>query len=337
MRVLTPNKTMQYGLIRGTLQQVCAVLMVLLLLASSSAFASPAMQWVQKMSDAMRELSYQGTFVYQHRNLLESMEIVHVRDERGETERLLSLNGEARQVIRNNNDLTSIWPSSGRVVVDTSRKNNFSPIFIPEDITRLAKFYDIQIIGKDRIANEDTVVVHISPKDQFRYGLKFWINEANSLMMKSSLLDSSGSEIEQVMFTSLELIPEQEKKSLTIMPKLDEGYSVVRFQSGEGSQAFAAEQTWQVEGLPGGFWRDSVYKRQLPNSSYSVHQMVFTDGLASLSVFIEKQANSLQEGATSMGAVNAYIRVLEDHSVTAIGEVPALTVQRFAESVTYNK
>ena len=73
---------MQYGLIRGALQQVCAVLMVLLLLASSSAFASPAMQWVQKMSDAMRELSYQGTFVYQHRNLLESMEIVHVRDER---------------------------------------------------------------------------------------------------------------------------------------------------------------------------------------------------------------------------------------------------------------
>ena len=181
------------------------------------------------------------------------------------------------------------------------------------------------------------MVVHISPKDQYRYGLKFWINAENGLMMKSSLLDAKGVEIEQVMFTNLELIGEQEKENLALMPKLDSRYSVVRFQSDDGSQAFAAEQRWQIDSMPDGFWRDSVYQRKVKGSNNTVHQMVFTDGLASLSIFIEKSPDPMAEGATSMGAVNAFIRVLDTHSITAIGEVPAVTVQRFAESILYNK
>ncbi len=66
----------------------------------------------------------------------------------GEKERLLSLNGEAREVIRDNQNLTCIWPSSRKVVVDFSRKNTFSPIFIPDDIARLEKFYEMKLLGK---------------------------------------------------------------------------------------------------------------------------------------------------------------------------------------------
>ncbi len=317
-------------------QLVTGGLFVLLLMASASAVASTAMDWVQKMSDAMREQSYRGTFVYQHKNQLESMEITHIRDNRGVTERLISLNGEARQVIRNNNDLTCIWPESGKVVVETSRRNNYSPIFIPEDITRLAKFYDIKMAGEARVAGQDTAVVAISPKDEFRYGLQFWINLENGLMMKSSLLDAQGVEVEQVMFTTLQLMTEAEKQVTFIEPEIKSGYSVVKFESDDGARDFAAEQTWQTESLPGGFWRESVFRRAVADAANPVHQMVFTDGLASLSIFIEKQSGSMMEGPNSMGAVNAYIRLLDDYSVTAIGEVPAITVQRFAESVIYN-
>ncbi len=318
-------------------QLITSVLIVTTALASASVAASTAMEWVQKMSDAMREQSYRGTFVYQHRNQLESMEITHILDERGVTERLVSLNGEARQVFRKNSELTCIWPESGKVVVETSRRNNYSPIFIPEDIARLAKFYDISMAGRARVANQDTVVIGIMPKDQYRYGLKFWVNADNGLMMKSSLLDANGREVEQVMFTSLELVTEEQKSKLSIMPVIQSGYSVDRYESGDGSRDFAAEQTWQIDGLPGGFWRESVYKRQVADSNQYVHQMVFTDGLASLSVFIERKSDSLTQGPNSMGAVNAFIRTLGDHSVTAIGEVPAVTVKRFAESLTYNE
>ena len=308
-----------------------------LTLVGAPAIADPAMDWVQKMSMAMRELSYRGNFVYLHENQLESMRISHYKDENGEKERLISLNGEAREVIRDNQNLTCIWPSSRKVVVDFSRKNTFPPIFIPEDIARLEKYYEMKLLGKDRIAGMNTVVVHINPRDEFRYGIKFWINEQNALMMKSSLINEEGEVVEEVMFTSLKLFDGDEKLVVDTMPKIDESFSLVRYHSGDSSGSFAADNSWQLSAAPGGFWRESVLKRQIPGTDNFVHQMVYTDGLASLSIFIEKQTSATTSGMSSMGAVNAYIRILNNHSVTAIGEVPAITVKQLAESVSYQQ
>jgi len=308
---------------------------LLLAVCAAPAFADPAMDWVQKMSDAMRNLNYRGHFVYMHESQLESMEIAHYRDEQGEKEHLLSLNGEAREVIRDNQNLTCIWPSSREVVIDLSRKNSYSPIFIPEDIARLEKFYDMKLVGMDRIAGEETMVVHIEPRDQYRYGIKFWINRENGLMMKSSLIDDQQREIEQVMFTNLELFEDGEKLVIDSMPEIDDNYRLVRYHRGSGTTQGQLESAWQLDDVPGGFWRESVLMRKMPDSGATVRQLVYTDGLASLSIFIERQTSDTMQGSTSMGAVNAFIRVLADYSITAIGEVPAVTVKRMAEAVSY--
>jgi len=309
--------------------------LLVVLLVSAPAFADPAMDWVQKMSDAMRNLNYRGDFVYMHENQLESMQISHYRDSHGEKERLVSLNGEAREVIRDNQNLTCIWPSSRKVVVDKSRNNSFSPIFIPEDIARLEKFYDMKLLGMDRVADMSAMVVHIDPKDQYRYGMKFWINEQNGLMMKSSLINENDEVVEEVMFTRLKLYQGDEKLVIDTMPPIDENFTMVRYHSGDSSKSFAADKAWQVDSTPGGFWRESVFKRKIPGTEHFVQQMVYTDGLASLSVFIERQTIETEGGGSSMGAVNAFIRTLNNHSVTAIGEVPAITVKLVAESVSY--
>jgi sigma-E factor negative regulatory protein RseB len=305
------------------------------LLVSVPAFADPAMDWVQRMSDAMQNLNYRGDFVYMHDNQLESMQISHYRDAHGEKERLVSLNGEAREVIRDNQNLTCIWPSSRKIIVDVSRKNNFSPIFIPEDIARLEKFYDMKLLGRDRVANMGAMVVHIDPKDNYRYGMKFWINEANGLMMKSSLINENDEVVEEVMFTSLKLFDGEEKLVIDTMPPIDENFTMVRYHSGDSSSSFDADKAWQLDSTPGGFWRESVFKRMIPGTEHFVQQMVYTDGLASLSVFIERQTIETQGGSSSMGAVNAFIRILNNHTITAIGEVPAITVKQVAESVSY--
>jgi sigma-E factor negative regulatory protein RseB len=306
-------------------------------LAQAPVIADTAMDWVQRMSDAMRDLNYRGEFVYMHDNSLEGMQISHNKDMNGEKERLISLNGEAREVIRDNQNLTCIWPSSRKVIVDVSRKNRFSPIFIPEDIARLEKFYQMKLVGKDRIANMNTVIVHIEPRDQYRYGMKFWINEDNGLMMKSSLLDENQRVIEEVMFTSLQLFEGDNKLVIDTMPPIDDSFTLVRYHSGDSSSTFAADDSWQLATVPGGFWRESVLRRKISGSDHFIQQMVYTDGLASFSVFIEKKSTLTQSGVSSMGAVNAFIRILNDHSVTAIGEVPAITVKQVAESVTYQR
>jgi len=218
-----------------------------------------------------------------------------------------------------------------------ARKKSFSPIFIPDDIVRLGKFYDIKLVGKGRVANMDAVIVHIDPRDQYRYGMKFWINETNGLMMKSSLLDENRKVIEEVMFTRLKLFEGDNKPVIDTMPPIGDNYTLVRYHSGDSSETFAADDAWQLDKVPGGFWRESVLRRKIPGSDQYVQQMIYTDGLASLSVFIEMKSSLTESGMSSMGAVNAFIRIVGNHSVTAIGEVPAVTVQRVAESVTYQR
>ncbi len=294
-----------------------------------------AMEWIQSMSEAMRNSNYRGKFVYMHDNQLESMSISHMKDESGEKERLLSLNGEAREVIRDDKNLTCIWPSSRKVVVDFSYKNSYSPLFIPGDIMKISEFYDMNLLGHDRIADYPTVVVQINPKDQYRYGLVFWISLENNLMLKSNLINESSQVVEQVMFTSLELLGEGETLDVNGIPAIDENFTMVRYHRDQEEESVVAETAWHLPNMPEGFHQTSIQKRLSSDSGEFYHQMVYTDGLASLSVFIEKQSSQMTPGKTSMGAVNAFIRVMNDYSVTAIGEVPAVTVKTIAESITY--
>ena len=195
----------------------------------------------------------------------------------------------------------------------------------------------MKLICEDRIADSESVVVHIDPRDQYRYGMKFWINSENGLMMKSSLLDENANVVEEVMFTSLQLIEDGSQPVIDTMPPIDDGFTLVRYHNGDGSQVLAADNAWQLTAVPGGFWRESVLRRKISDSDGYVQQMLYTDGLASLSVFIEKKSDDTQSGTSSMGAVNAFIRIFNDHSITAIGEVPAITVKQMAESVTYSE
>ena len=201
----------------------------------------------------------------------------------------------------------------------------------------LASFIKMNLLGNDRVANQQAMVVQIKPRDEYRYGLKFWINTDNGLLLKSNLINEHNQVVEQVMFTSLELLKEGDRLDVNEIPPIDENYTMVRYHSGENSGDVVEDTSWQLSAMPEGFRQESVLKRQNSASGNFFHQMVYTDGLASLSIFIEKQSNQSHRGKTSMGAVNAFIRVMNDYSVTVIGEVPAVTVQHMAEAIIYQK
>ena len=304
--------------------------------ASFANTQNDAMQWIQKMSHAMQQLSYQGRFVYMHDGQMESMSLVHVKDELGNRERLVSLNGEAREILRDNKNLTCIWPSSKQVVVDQSRQsNNVSPIWIPEDVTRLSKFYEFKMAGYDRIADHGAVIVSISPKDDYRYGMKVWLDEDTGLLVQSSVIDGEGDSVEQVMFTELTLLDSAQQKAFSVLPQIDDSYALIRSHEGADGDRVSSDDKWQLEVIPDGFWLESSFRKKMSASDDFTQQMIFTDGMASVSVFIEFANDQQLAGESSMGAVNAFGKRYKEFSITAIGEVPAITVQKMAESVVY--
>jgi sigma-E factor negative regulatory protein RseB len=295
------------------------------------------MQWVQKMSQAMQDLSYKGHFVYLHDKQLESMSVLHVNDEQGIRERLVSLNGEAREILRDETSLTCIWPSSRQVVVDKSNGAHLSPLWIPEDVKRLGKFYQFKLDGKDRIADQPAVVVSIQPKDQFRYGIKVWVNEKNGLLLQSNLFDEQGRTTEQVMFTDLTLLKDKDQMTFSVLPQVENGYALIRSHAGEDGEQHPPDRHWSIESIPGGFWLKDSFRKKMMNSNEYTQQMIFTDGMASVSVFIEKNSDDALSGESSMGAINAFGTRYDDYMITAIGEVPAVTVKRIAESLVYQR
>lgn len=309
------------------------------MLMGSVSFASTqndAMLWIQKMSRAMQELSYQGRFVYLHNGQMESMSIVHVNDEKGHRERLVSLNGEAREILRDDKNLTCIWPSSKQVVVDqANQSNNVSPIWIPEDVLRLSKYYEFNMAGDDRVADHDAIIISILPKDEFRYGMKVWLDKDTGLLVQSSVIDAKGDSVEQVMFTELTLLNDEQQHAFSVLPQIDDSFAFIRSHEGVDGSRLNSDSKWQLKSVPGGFWLASAFRKKMDASDEFTQQMIFTDGMASVSVFIEQTNSDQLSGESSMGAVNAFGTRYNDYTITAIGEVPAITVRKMAESVIY--
>jgi sigma-E factor negative regulatory protein RseB len=311
-------------------------LLPLLLAVAGQTFAQDnARRWLDDMSSALRSLNYDGTFVYLHDGKLEAMRVVHQTDEQGERERLVSLTGSPREVLRDDRVVTCIMADNKSVMVGKSRPRQPFPV-VPDDLESLSRYYQLQEAGDDRIAGYMARVITITPRDRFRYGYRFWIDTGNYMLLKSDLTGVDGKVIEQVMFTRLNVGDNLSVDAL--QPSLTgDGYNWTRQGTDSRGPAAGADlPAWIVKQLPAGFeMTDFQHKRMRKEGARAEHQ-VFSDGLATMSVYIEKLNTDSEafQGLSSMGAMNAFGAVVDGHQVTVVGEVPQATVQMVARSVT---
>jgi len=311
------------------------LLLVVLLAVSGQAVAQgDARKWLDDMSGALQSLDYDGTFVYLHDGKLEAMRIIHRMDKGGQRERLVSLTGSAREVLRDDKMVTCIMPDNKSVMVGQSRPPQPFPV-VPRDLDSVSPHYLLEDVGDDRMAGYAARVIAITPRDSFRYGYRFWIARDTRMLLKSDLTDVDGKPIEQMMFTRLSIgddIPADD-----LQPSLTgDGYTwhsqvnVRRKPSHpEGKPA------WQAGKLPAGFSMTHFQHKRMRDASSDAQHMVFSDGLATVSAYVEN-VDSVQEplvGLSSMGAMNAFGVLRDGFQVTVVGEVPPATVEMIATSL----
>lgn len=309
-----------------------------LTLTASSISSEQVAEWLQRLSHASKTMNYEGTFVYRHGDQLESVHIIHKADDKGEHERIISLNGVAREVIRNNNKVTCILPDSKDVIVSSSPVESKLPSF-PADIERLSKYYNFVFEGYGRVAGRPVRRIAIRPRDEYRYGYRLWMDDAFELLLRSELLDNEGNAVEQVMFTDIKLLESIDDKRL--LPNISgKEYNWMTGDDNHKDASYkATNMGWYASQLPGGFALKHKNLHRLPDNKQSVAHLLYSDGLASVSVYIESYDESADnlKGASRMGAVNAYGNVVGNHHITAVGEVPRATVELFSTSVSYQK
>ncbi len=291
-----------------------------------------ALAWLQKIANAARQLNYTGTFIYQHGDQVETSRITHFADRSGEYEKLETLDGPKREIIRTNNEILT-FDAEHRVMKREKRSPRRAfPALLPDQLFHLPDYYQLRKGDQERIASYDSQALVLEPRDAFRYGHKLWADVATGLLLKARMLDEQSRVVEQFVFTQLSIGSGVTRDS--VRSSFD-----TREWAGEPPSPNApapSDTGWMVKNQPPGFKKIMEMKRFKPGAQAPIAHLVYSDGLAAVSVFIEPlpTKRKFQEGLTHQGAVNIYTRPLPDQLVTVLGEAPALTVMQMANSVS---
>jgi sigma-E factor negative regulatory protein RseB len=290
-----------------------------------------ARAWLERMNRAVRELDYEGYFVYSHGDALDAMHIVHVNRDGHERERLISLNGAAREVLRDDKAVTCLLPRRDRIKV--SRRpigRSFSPL-LPVETDALAKNYRFSIGPGQRVAGRQAVTIDIQPKDDLRYGYLFSLDRNNALPLRSVMRDVEGRTLSQILFTNLRIGAEVAGVEVASVP--DE-ISDSKASSEALERVRLQAPCCQFSELPPGFAL-SMHRHRVIDNEQEAEHFVFSDGLTSVSVYVEPyQAGKGLSGTVNMGSVNLLGIHLAPFQVTLVGEVPVQTLQQFAEHIS---
>jgi sigma-E factor negative regulatory protein RseB len=311
---------------------ILSLLLATLTVPIAAGAAEDAHQWLVKMARAGRSLDYEGTFVYRHDAQLDTLRIVHKVTDGVAHERLMSLNGVPREIVRDAREVRSYYPNDNAVVVEQRRADDQTfPSLLPERVQNLNENYIIQLGKSGRVADRPVQQVLVRPRDSYRYGYRLWADRDSGLLLKADLMDEADRILEQFLFIQVAIggnIPASALAPQTARPDM-----VWHRDTSEITRD--VETSWIATRLPKGFQLTKQMKRELPTRRKPVEHLVYSDGLAAVSVFVEKSedGNLVTQGASRTGAVNAYGRPADGHYVTTVGEVPAATVSLIGDSV----
>ena len=328
----------------------CAVMGALLAALPQRSFgADDPRDWLQKMNQALATRNYDGTFFHLSEGRVETMRIVHRVRAGHVTERLQSLDGSGREFVRNNDELTCYLPDQHTVLVEPRPEHGPFLGSLPQFGADVNEFYRIESLPATHILGRAARVIAVTPKDQFRFGYRLWLDEKTAMPLKTQLCDASGQVIEQIFFARLDMpdsIPDSE-----LAPSVrTEGMRWVR-QGPSHDSAPAALSAFRASELPPGFRLTVEGAQTIGGATVPASHLVYSDGLATVSVFVEAPPTDGRgtsvgadaaasapteppmQGLARVGSGFAYSTMVQGHQVTAVGEVPAKTVEFIAHSV----
>jgi sigma-E factor negative regulatory protein RseB len=291
-----------------------------------------AREWLERMTTAMSQRSYQGTFVYVRDGVVETMRITHVTDETGVRERMYSVSGPHREVIRDQKGVRCILEDSASVVEDQVVASSYFPELPLSIIDGDSSGYRLDTGGEARIAGHTAIRVSISPEDRFRYGYDFWLEEQTGLLLKWVLFDARHKPLAKLMFTDFAIGSAINLSELESDSRAEDFVEMKTFSPQE-TVVTQSSPRWQPTKLPPGFNLASYSHKTGAEGVYE--HMVYSDGLAAVSVYVEQNGKNaaVKPGISQLGTNNAITRTQGDLQITVIGEVPAITVKSIANEI----
>ena len=292
--------------------------------------------WLMRMHEASRLRAYAGTFVVLAGGSMASARIWHVCDGEQQMERVESLTGAPRTTFRHNDQVLTFLPANRVAVAEKRESLGIFPNFLQSGEASLAEFYNAHLSGYDRVAGFDAQVVQLRPVDAWRFGYRVWVEKITGLVIKLQTLDRAGAVLEQSAFSELQFNAPVSMAKLKQMMGSTEGY---RIEKPDMVKTNAAAEGWILKSAVPGFKPMSCYRRSVrpagDTHKDNTVQWIFSDGLASVSVFAEPfdPQRHGQSGSAVMGATSTLMQRMGAWWITVVGEVPAQTLLAFAQGL----
>ena len=289
------------------------------------------MRLVRQMANAARQFNYTGTFVYRHGGQIETSRIWHLTDASGSYERLETLDGPPREIVRKNDEVTCYFPTSKVAKVENRQTGRRFPAVVSEQLSAIIANYAVRKGAIERVAGHDCQVTFLDPRDQLRYGHAFCAELKSGLPLRAKTLNERGETVEMFAFTQVEIGAQLSHDQ--VRPRYDAtapGWRLDQSALAIGEQ----DMRWTVLNQPAGFRKVLEAMRTIQGKQAA--QLVFSDGLAAVSVFVEPGvagARAAQE-LSHQGAINVFTRPHAGYVITTLGEAPAATLMLFSNSVT---
>jgi len=304
------------------------------LLASLNAFADDPWQMLEKTAYAARELNYEGQFIYQNGNQVRTVQITHMNNGGREFTRNMVLDDKPREVYSQGSDIVIFQPRNQKVMIEKRRGQNLFPAMLPTNLQLIKSSYSARLGTTDMVAGRPAQIIELVPNDAFRYSYKIWADSEFGLLMKMALLNSQNVTLEQIYFNQLSMLNSQDLN--WFQPKIDVSKSYV---TEDAAAVTRVTDDWIVAQLPPGYRKIDHIQRTVPGKNLLVNQVVFSDGIASVSLFIEPitKGKRPKMGHMLVGSTNICANVIDGHQIIVVGEVPAETVRQIAKAVTFKK
>jgi sigma-E factor negative regulatory protein RseB len=293
-------------------------------------------QVLARAAQAARDLSYKGIFTYQTMGKSNSVEITHMNTGQGEYAHVVMLDGSPKEMLAQGRDLVIFNPKHQKIVIEKRRGKSVFPAILPSDLESIKALYYAKYAGTDRVGGREGLVVMLEAKDNLRYHYRLCADKEFGILLKVTTSNQRHENIEQVAFNQLNLFSTE--NMAWFHPKVDAKKAYVMEEPVNAPSA-GDNDYWKLSNPPNGYKQVDHYVRKVPGKLMPVNQFIYTDGLSSVSLFIEPLTKGVHPkvGKHAHGATSAFISVANGHQITAVGEVPLDTVENFVNTVSFNK
>ncbi len=312
------------------MQRLLFSLLFIFLNASAYALDDPWMQ-IEKASQAARQLSYKGIFVYQNYQEVRSIEITHLNNGNEEFARIVSLDGPPRELLSRGDNVVVFNPNKENVFIQKRQGQNLFPAILPSNINIVKSSYNLRFGDHERIGGREAQIVYLDPRDEYRYPYKLWLDKEFGLLLKMMILDHHQKIIEQASFNQVALFASQDLN--WFKPSIDTQKKYLMDEAPENITS--NEKYCVISNLPAGFREVSHVTRMMGRQPQLVHQWIFSDGLSSVSLFVNPipKGQKSRVGEMQVGSAHIFARVMNGNQITVVGEVPPVTIQKISNSI----